>query len=52
MLDNQEEAFNLLDLINAEFQSDPISVMCFDLSVVDRVRECVARWKEEKKGAS
>lgn len=29
-LDNNYDAFRLLDLINAEFQSDPQSVQCFD----------------------
>jgi hypothetical protein len=49
--DNQREAFELLDLINAEFQSDPMSVQCFDLRIVERVKKCVAthnrksRWR-------
>lgn len=38
--DNVREAFRLLGLINAEFQSDPMSVQCFDLRVVQRVKEC------------
>jgi hypothetical protein len=42
---NDEEAHTLLDLINAEFQSDPMSVQCFDLRIVARVKECVARRK-------
>ena len=37
------EAFELLALIDAEFQSDPISVQCFDLRIVDRVRMCVLK---------
>ncbi len=41
--DNEREAFELLDLINAEFQSDPMSVQCFDLRIVQRVKECVAK---------
>jgi hypothetical protein len=44
--DNQREAFVLLDLINAEFQSDPMSTQCFDLRIVQRVRECVAKRAE------
>lgn len=35
------EAFSLLKLIDAEFQSDPMSVQCFDLRVVERVRKCI-----------
>ena len=41
--DNQREAFQLLKLINAEFQSDPQSVQCFDLRIVERVKLCVAK---------
>lgn len=40
--ENTREAFRLLKLINAEFQSDPQSVACFDLRIVERVRYCVA----------
>lgn len=43
---NDAEAHDLLDLINAEFHSDPMSVQCFDERVVDRVKWCVARRKE------
>lgn len=42
---NTSEAFALLDLINAEFVSDPQSVQCFDLRIVERVALCVARRK-------
>lgn len=41
--DNAREAFRLLKLIDAEFQSDPMSVQCFDLRIVQRVKECVAK---------
>lgn len=40
---NDAEAHELLALICAEFQSDPTSVQCFDLRVVDRVKMCVAK---------
>jgi hypothetical protein len=40
-----KEAFTLLDLINAEFQSDPTSVQCFDLRIVERVNRCVIAHK-------
>ncbi len=39
--DLDAEAFRLLDLINAEFSTDPKSVQCFDLRIVERVRRCV-----------
>lgn len=41
--DNQMEAFRLLGLIDAEFQTDPTSTQCFDLRIVQRVRECMAK---------
>jgi hypothetical protein len=34
------EAAILIDLIAAEFASDPMSVQCFDLRVVERVKQC------------
>lgn len=43
---NDKEAHELLDLINAEFQSAPMSVQCFDLRIVERVRVCVSKHKE------
>ena len=43
--DNTREAHTLLDLIVAEFTSDPTSVQCFDLSVVERAKACVAERK-------
>jgi hypothetical protein len=49
--DNERDAFFLLDLINAEFQSDPMSVQCFDLRLVERVKQCVTdRKRFEKAG--
>lgn len=46
---NIDEAFALLALIDAEFRSDPMSVQCFDLRIVERVRQCVeARAMYEK----
>lgn len=42
----KREAVRLLDLINAEFQSDPMSVQCFDLRVVERVKVCVERHRK------
>lgn len=40
-MENSREAHRLLNLINAEFRSDPMSVQCFDLRVVARVKACV-----------
>ena len=42
---NQTEAFTLLGLIAAEFKSDPMSVQCFDLRIVERVHQCVEKHK-------
>ena len=43
---NDAEAHELLALIDAEFRSDPMSVQCFDLRIVERVKWCVARRAE------
>lgn len=49
--DNNHEALRLLDLIDAEFRSDPMSVQCFDARVVERVRQCVEMRKRlERRG--
>jgi len=49
-IDNDHEALVLLDLINAEFQSDLQSVQCFDLRIVERVKACVeTRKRMERK---
>ena len=38
-----QEMLRLLTLINAEFQSDPMSVQCFDLRIVADVKSVVAK---------
>lgn len=43
---NDDEAHELLDLIDAEFRSDPMSQQCFDKRIVDRVSLCVALRKK------
>jgi hypothetical protein len=48
-LKNTDEAFALLALIDAEFRSDPMSVQCFDLRIVERVKDCVAARERFKK---
>jgi len=43
---NTDEAFVLLDLIAAEFQSDPLSTQCFDERIVERVKLCAAKRRD------
>lgn len=45
-IDIDNEAMVLLDLIDAEFRTDPQSVQCFDLRIVERVRVCIERRKK------
>lgn len=45
-MDNDIEAHALLDLIDAEFQSDPNSQACFDSRIVSRVHLCVTKNRE------
>ncbi|MEP3245134.1 MAG: hypothetical protein ABJN40_13310 [Sneathiella sp.] len=40
------EAWALLDLINAEWASDPLSVACFDLRIVNRAKAAISRRRE------
>lgn len=42
----RREAISLLDLINAEFKSDPKSVQCFDTRIVLRVDEVLTELKQ------
>lgn len=35
------EAYELLKVIDAEFRTDPMSVQCFDLRIVEKVRKCI-----------
>ena len=42
---NSDEAHALLDLINVEFCSDPMSTQCFASQIVERVRLFVAARK-------
>lgn len=35
------DAWRLLKLIDAEFRTDPMSVQCFDLRTVKKVRELI-----------
>lgn len=48
VMKDQREAFVLLDLIVAEFRSDPLAVQCFDLNaIVSPAHDLVAKWNEE-----
>jgi hypothetical protein len=46
------EMARLLDLINAEWTSDPSSVACFDLRIVEDVRKALASFKEREAKAN
>ncbi len=48
---NDMEAHAVLDLIVAEFNSDPMSVQCFDASIVERAKACVLKRKQLMGGA-
>lgn len=41
----ENEMARLLDLINAEWTSDPTSVACFDLRIVEGVRKVLGEHK-------
>lgn len=41
----QREAVDLLEIIAAEFKSDPMSVQCFDARIVKRAIECAETTK-------
>jgi len=43
------ECYALLDLIDTEFRTDPMSVQCFDLRIVQRVHEAVVKLKEMRR---
>lgn len=46
-----KEAAEVLALIDMEFRSDPMSVQCFDLSIVLRTRAVVGLLEHYAKGA-
>ena len=49
--DLYNRAFKALALIAAEFESDPMSVQCFDLRVVEEAKSIVSERKRmERKG--
>lgn len=42
----RREALQLLELVNAEWKSDPTSVQCFDLRLVKRTDQVLTRIKQ------
>jgi hypothetical protein len=46
--DIELEMGRLLDLIDAEWRSDPTSVACFDLRIVEQVRAVLLKHSERK----
>lgn len=44
------EMWRVLDLIVAEFNSDPMSVQCFDLRTVKAAQQIVERLRDEVRG--
>lgn len=40
-------AMEPLDIVAAEFSSDPMSVQCFDLRIVEEIKQLVAEQKRE-----
>jgi hypothetical protein len=47
----ETEMARLLDLIDAEWRSDPSSVACFDLRIMEDVRKALASFKEREEKA-
>lgn len=45
------DVWTVLDLIVAEFESDPMSVQCFDLRIVERAKELNREHKLEQQRA-
>ncbi len=44
--DQANELYTVLDIIAAEFKSDPMSVQCFDLRIVDRAKKVIEEIRE------
>jgi len=41
--EEQNEMARLLKLIDAEWRSDPMSVQCFDLRIIEQVRDIIKK---------
>lgn len=48
LLPREREVYEVLDLIVSEFESDPTSVQCFDLRIVERAKNAVAPYRKLK----
>jgi hypothetical protein len=42
----EKEAIHLLGLVDAEWRTDPTSVQCFDLRIVERTKQVIARLEQ------
>lgn len=49
MLPDEREVYELLDLIVSEWESDPMSVQCFDLRIVERAKKAVEPFRKLKR---
>lgn len=48
LLPREREVYEVLDLIVTEFETDPMSVQCFDLRIVERAKKAVAPYRKLK----
>lgn len=46
---SEKELFDVLDLIVAEFESNPMSVQCFDLRTVERAKKIIGTYRRALK---
>jgi hypothetical protein len=46
MFQLRREAIQILELVVSEWQSDPMSVQCFDLRIVERAGQVIARLEQ------
>ena len=45
----EAELYEVLDLVVAEFETDPMSVQCFDQRTVERAKAIVAKYRHALK---
>ena len=41
-----KEIYDILKLVVAEWESDPMSVQCFDLRIVERAKKACTEWEQ------
>lgn len=46
LLPRERDVYEVLDLIVVEFDTDPMSVQCFDLRTVERAKQAVAWFRK------